>query len=72
MFNLILARTGYVAPSLVDGVTVAAQQSSRTIHGILWSYYGVEVIGTLGIIGLFVLLRVERDLRKRETERKES
>lgn len=72
VFNLILARTGYVAPSLVDGVTVATQQSSRTIHGILWSYYGVEVIGTLVIIGLFVLLRVERDLRKRETERKES
>lgn len=65
IFNLILSRTGYLAPSLVDGVTVAAAQSHATLTGILWSYYGAEIIGTVFIIIMFFFLRVERDLKAR-------
>ena len=64
VFNLILSRTGYIKPELVDGVTVAATQSPGTLNGLLWCYYGVETIGTLVIIVLFFFLRAERDLKK--------
>lgn len=70
VFNLILARTGYVAPELVDGITVAAQQSQMTKNGILWSYYGVEVIGTAIIIAIFYFLKVEKGLKEKQEELK--
>ncbi|MCM1345279.1 MAG: MFS transporter [Lachnospiraceae bacterium] len=63
VFNLILSRTGYVAPSLVDGVTVAAAQSQATLTGILGSYYGVELVGTALMMILFFFLRVEKVLK---------
>ena len=64
LFNLILGQTGYAAPSIVDGVTVAAAQSQVTLNGILWSYYGIETIGTPIIIVLFFFLRAERELKQ--------
>lgn len=70
VFNLILARTGYVAPELVDGVTVAAQQSQMTKNGILWGYYGVEAAGTAIIIVLFYFLKVEKGLKEKQEELK--
>lgn len=70
VFNLILARTGYVAPELVDGITVAAQQSQMTKNGILWSFYGVEVIGTAIIIAIFYFLKVEKGLKEKQEELK--
>ncbi|MCM1427943.1 MAG: MFS transporter [Eubacterium sp.] len=63
IFNLILSRTGYVAPSLVDGVTVAAEQSQTTLIGILGSYYGAELIGAALMMILFFFLRVEKVLK---------
>ncbi|MCM1345191.1 MAG: MFS transporter [Muribaculaceae bacterium] len=63
VFNLVLSRTGYVAPSLVDGATVAAAQSQATLFGILGSYYGVELIGTTLMMILFFFLRVEKVLK---------
>ena len=70
IFNLILARTGYVAPELVDGITVAAQQSQMTKNGILWSYYGVEILGTAIIIILLWFLKVEKGLKEKQEELK--
>ena len=63
VFNLILSRTGYVAPSLVDGITVAAAQSQATLTGILSSYYGVELIGAALMMIMFFFLRVEKVLK---------
>ena len=70
VFNLILARTGYKAPELIDGITVAASQSPLTKSGILWSYYGIEVIGTILIIILFFFLKVETGLKEKQDELK--
>lgn len=69
LFNLILGQTGYAAPSIVDGVTVAAVQSQVTLNGILWSYYGIETIGTPIIIILFFFLRAERELKQAKLQR---
>lgn len=66
VFNLILSRTGYIAPSMVNGITVAAEQSQATLNGILCAYYGVELIGTVLMMCLFFFLRVEKILKERE------
>ncbi|MCM1388506.1 MAG: hypothetical protein NC231_14345, partial [Bacillus sp. (in: Bacteria)] len=63
VFNLILSRTGYAAPTLIDGVTVASVQSQATMNGILGSYYGVELIGAAVMIVMFFFLRVEKVLK---------
>lgn len=65
IFNLVLARTGYIAPELVNGVTVAAQQPQATQNAIIWCYYVIEVIGIAVVLALFYFLRVERDLKNR-------
>ncbi|MCM1060298.1 MAG: MFS transporter [Eubacterium sp.] len=65
VFNLILSRTGYVAPSLVDGVTIAADQSQSTLNGILGSYYGVELVGAALMMIMFFFLRVEKALKEK-------
>jgi len=41
-----------------------------TKNGILWSYYGVEVIGTAIIIVLFYFLKVEKGLKEKQDELK--
>ncbi|MCM1193098.1 MAG: MFS transporter [Butyrivibrio sp.] len=66
VFNLILSRTGYVAPSLVDDVTVAATQAPATLTGILGSYYGVELVGAALMMILFFFLRVEKVLKAKD------
>lgn len=70
VFNLILAKTGYVAPELIDGITVAARQSQMTKNGILWSFYGAPAIGTVIIIVLFYFLKVENGLKEKQKELK--
>lgn len=68
IFNLLLGRAGYVAPELINGVTVAAQQTQTTLNGILWSYYGIETIGTIIIIILYIFLKVESGLKEKQEE----
>ena len=63
IFNLILGQTGYIKPELIDGVTVAMQQPEAVLNGILWSYYGIELIGTAIIVVLFFFLNPEKKLR---------
>lgn len=72
IFNFILGRTGYIAPQLINGVTVAAQQTALTKQGILWSYYGVETIGTLIVIVLYFFLKVEYGLKEKQETLKAS
>lgn len=70
IFNLVLARTGYIPPELVDGVTVAAQQSSATQTAILGCYYGVELIGAIILIVLYYFFKVEYGLKEKQEEMK--
>ena len=42
VFNILLSKTGYIAPSLVDGVTVAAQQPDAVKSMITFCFVGLE------------------------------
>lgn len=68
IFNGLLSSTGYVAPELVDGVTQAAVQSAATQNFITFSFVGLETITGLILAGLLVLLRVEKDIDKKQAE----
>lgn len=68
IFNLLLAKSGYIAPSLVNGVTVAAEQSETVKNVITFSFVGLETITAIILIVLLAFLSVEKGLDKKQAE----
>lgn len=68
LFNLMLTKTGYIAPSLVDGVTKAAEQSAAVKNAITFSFVGLETITALVLVGLLVFLNVEKTIGQKQAE----
>ena len=68
IFNGWLAGTGYVPPELVNGVTVAAQQSQAVQSVITFGFVGLETITSILLIVLLVFLNVEKDIGKKQAE----
>lgn len=68
IFNALLSGSGYVAPTIVDGVTVAAVQTAAVQSAITFGFVGFEVITSIIMIVLLLLLNVERDLPKEQGE----
>ncbi len=66
IFNALLSGTGYVAPELVDGVTVAAEQSKAVTDVIIFSFVGLETITGLVMAGLLLFLSVEKAIGKKQ------
>lgn len=59
LLNLILSGTGYIAPVLEGGVTVAAEQPAAVVNGILGCFNGAEIIGGALLIILYYFCKVE-------------
>ena len=68
VFNLLLAKTGYVAPELVDGVTVAAVQNAATQNIIIFFFLGLEIIGSAVMIATLRFLNVEKVIGREQAE----
>lgn len=68
VFNLLLARTGYIAPELVDGVTVAAVQNAATQNIITFFFLGFEIITSVILIIVLRFLNVEKVIGKEQAE----
>ena len=71
LFNGLLAGNGYVAPELVNGVTVAAIQNEAVKHVITFGYVGLEVITAVILVILLIFLNVEKDIDKKQEEIRE-
>ena len=71
LFNGLLARNGYVAPELVNGVTVATIQNEAVKNVITFGYVGFEVITAVILVILLIFLNVEKDIDKKQEEIKE-
>lgn len=65
VFNGILAKTGYIAPSVINGVTVAAQQPQATLNFFTFGFVGLEAITGLILVLLLLPINVEKDLKAR-------
>lgn len=70
IFNGWLARAGYIAPEIVDGVTVAAQ--SQAVQSVItFGFVGLEVFTGVILAVLLVFLSVEKDIGKKQAEIRE-
>ena len=68
IFNGLLSGSGYVEPELIDGVTVAAQQSQAVKDAITFSFVGLEVFTGVVLAVLLIFLNVEKDIGKKQAE----
>lgn len=68
IFNLLLAKTGYAAPELIDGVTVAATQNAATQDIITFFFLGLEIIGSVFMVIALRFLNVEKVIDKEQAE----
>ena len=68
IFNGLLAGAGYVAPEIVNGVTVAAAQSEAVKNVITFGFVGLEVITGVILAVLLIFLNVEKDIGKKQAE----
>lgn len=68
IFNGMLSQSGYVAPSVVGSVTVAAEQSAAVKSAITFGFVGLEVITGIILAVLLVFLNVEKNIDKEQAE----
>ena len=71
LFNALISKAGYVAPKLVDGVTVAAQQSQAVKNMITFSFVGLETITGVILAVLLIFLSVEKTLSRKQAKIRE-
>ena len=68
VFNGFLSHAGYIAPEIVNGVTVATAQS-ETVKGVItFGFVGLEVFTGVILAVLLVFLNVEKGIEKKQAE----
>ena len=70
VFNGLLGHAGYIAPEIVNGVTVAAAQSDTVKGVITFGFVGLEVFTGVILAVLLVFLNVEKGIEKKQAELK--
>lgn len=68
VFNMLLSGTGYTAPELVEGVTVAFPQGTGTQSAIIGCFLGAEVVSGILLVVLLAMLTVEKVIHKEQAE----
>ena len=68
LFNALLSKSGYIAPSIVNGETAAAIQSAATKNAITFSFVGLETITAVILIVILAFLSVEKYIDKEQAE----
>ena len=68
IFNGMLTGAGYVAPEIVNGVTVAAAQSEAVKSVITFGFVGLEVFTGVILVALLIFLNVEKDIDRKQAE----
>ena len=68
IFNGLLAKSGYTAPEIVNGVTVAAEQTAAAKSAITFGFVGLEAITGIILAVLLIFLNVEKNIDKEQAE----
>ena len=68
VFNGLLSHAGYIAPEIVNGITVAAAQSDTVKGVITFGFVGLEVFTGVILAVLLVFLNVEKGIEKKQAE----
>ena len=64
----LLAKSGYIAPEIVNGVTVAAEQTAAVRGAITFGFVGLEAITGIILAVLLIFLNVEKNIDKEQAE----
>lgn len=68
IFNLLLARSGYIAPELINGETIAHAQTAGVYNVITFCFLGLEVLTSVVVIILLSQISVEKGLKEKQEE----
>lgn len=68
IFNGLLAGSGYIAPDIVGGVTIAAEQTEAVRNVITFGFVGLESITGIILAVLLLFLNVEKSIDKEQAE----
>ena len=68
IFNGFIAKAGYVAPSIVNGVTVAAEQVQAVKNVFTFGFVGLETVTGIVLAVLLLFLNVEKNIGKEQAE----
>ena len=68
VFNGLLAGAGYAAPEMVNGVTVAAEQTAAVKSAITFGFVGLETITGVILAVLLIFLNVEKNIGREQAE----
>lgn len=71
VFNAMLSGAGYVAPEIIDGVTVAATQSAAVKSMITFAFVGLETITGIILAVLLLFLNVEKTIARKQAKIRE-
>lgn len=71
LFNALITKAGYIAPKLVDGVTIASEQSQAVKNMITFSFVGLETITGVILAILLIFLTVEKTLSRKQEKIRE-
>lgn len=71
LFNALISEAGYIAPKLVDGVTIASEQSQAVKNMITFSFVGLETITGVILAILLIFLTVEKTLSRKQEKIRE-
>ncbi|MGN1234448.1 MAG: MFS transporter, partial [Christensenellaceae bacterium] len=66
LFNAMISGAGYIAPELIDGVTIAAEQSRMVKDVITFAFVGLESITGVILAGLLIFLSVEKTISRKQ------
>ena len=62
IFNGLIAKAGYIAPTVINGVTTAVEQSTSVKNVFTFGFVGLETITGVVLAILLVFLNVEKDI----------
>ena len=66
VFNAMLAGSGYMAPEIIDGATVAYEQSQAVKDVITFSFVGLETITSAVLAVVLIFLTVEKTISRKQ------
>lgn len=66
VFNAMLAGSGYIAPEIIDGTTVAYEQSEAVKGVITFAFVGLEAVTGVLLAGILAFLSVEKTISRKQ------
>ena len=68
IFNGLITKAGYIAPTVINGVTTAVEQSASVKNVFTFGFVGLETITGVVLAILLVFLNVEKDIGGKKAE----